>query len=82
MLSCKDVSIQISRACDQRLSWRERLTVRMHLLVCEGCARLERQMAFLRTAARTMAANPDADGEGALSTQARRRIRRSLAGND
>jgi hypothetical protein len=48
MLSCKEVSKLLSRACDTRLSWRERLAVRLHLLYCVGCARLRRQFEFLK----------------------------------
>jgi hypothetical protein len=32
-------------------SW-QRLVLRLHLAVCDGCERLERQLRFLRTAMR------------------------------
>ena len=32
MMSCKQVSELISKACDQNLAWQERLAVRLHLL--------------------------------------------------
>jgi predicted anti-sigma-YlaC factor YlaD len=54
MLSCKEAGMLLSQALDRRLSLRERLALRLHLAICEGCRRFERQMAFLRTACRNM----------------------------
>lgn len=55
MRSCKEVSELVSQALDRELRLRERLAVRMHLLACRGCARFERQVRFLRLAARAYA---------------------------
>ena len=75
MLSCKEVSLLLSRSCDQALPWRARLAIRLHLLYCRGCARLERQLQFLRTAASHLA-QPDFLADGAkLPAAARDRIR-------
>ena len=73
MLSCKEVSVLMSKQCDARLTWLERLAVRVHLLYCRGCARFKDQLQFLRTASRRFAAGPAA-GPG-LSRAARDRIR-------
>jgi len=50
MLSCNDISALVSRAQDRRLSWGERLAVRLHLLICHGCRQFARQLRFLRVA--------------------------------
>ncbi len=76
ILSCKEVSVLLSRACDTRLTWRERLTVRLHLLYCAGCARLVRQLAFLRRVGQHL--RKEAPGEMRLPDPARERIRRQL----
>jgi predicted anti-sigma-YlaC factor YlaD len=52
MLTCKEASVLLSQALDRRLSFWERLTLRLHLAICEGCRRFDRQMAFLRDACR------------------------------
>jgi hypothetical protein len=78
MLSCKEVSLLLSRSCDQRLSWRERLGVRLHLLYCEGCRRLARQLRFLSAAVRRFAASAGSAAGKGLSEDARRRIRAAL----
>ncbi len=77
MLNCKDVTHLVSQSLDRRLSWRERLGVRLHLMICDACARFARQMQFLRAAARRMAQR-DEPQTGALSEQARERIGRAL----
>ncbi len=78
MLSCKEVSLLLSKACDQDLPWRTRLAIRLHLLYCRGCARFERQLQFLRAAARRLA-QADILLDGAkLSASARSRIHAAL----
>jgi len=77
MLNCKDVTHLVSQSLDRRLSWRERLGVRLHLMICEACARFARQMQFLRAAARRMARQNEPETE-TLSDQARERIGRAL----
>jgi hypothetical protein len=54
MLSCKDASLLMSQALDRRLSLPERISLRLHLVLCEGCRRFERQMLFLRAACKDL----------------------------
>lgn len=79
MLSCKETSLLLSRACDERLPWRMRLAVRLHLLYCRGCRRFEKQLQLLRSAARQFADRLDAVSQQGMSEAARRRIRNSMA---
>lgn len=76
MLSCKEISLLMSKQCDTRSTWSERLAVRVHLLYCRGCARLKEQLQFLRAASRRLATGTAA-GAG-LSRDARDRIRARL----
>jgi len=78
MLSCKEVSLLLSKACDQRLAWRERLAVRLHLLYCRGCAQFGKQLQFLRAAGRRLAQSDTLPGGATLSVTARNRIRAAL----
>jgi len=50
MLTCKEATRLVSEGLDRRLGLAERLALRLHLLVCEGCARFRRQVAFMRRA--------------------------------
>lgn len=50
MLSCKQVTHLLSEAQDRQLSMTERLPLKMHLLMCQGCRNFNRQMDFLRVA--------------------------------
>ncbi len=78
MLSCKETSLLVSESLDRRLAWRERVALRMHLLVCDACRTFENQMAFLRTAARRFGRGADAPEPLRLSPGARERIAREL----
>lgn len=79
MLSCKEVSLLLSRACDERLPWRVRLAVRLHLLYCRGCRQFEKQLHVLRSAAHRLADHLDATSRQVLPEAARRRIRKAMA---
>jgi len=50
MLSCKEVSRLVSQGLDRRLGVLERLRLRLHLAICDGCTNFSKQMAFLRKA--------------------------------
>ena len=50
MLSCKEVTRLLSQAQDRPLALGERVKLRLHLVVCTACTRLERQLAFMRMA--------------------------------
>lgn len=79
MLSCKQVSLLLSRACDERLPWRIRLAVRLHLLYCRGCRRFEKHLQFLHASARRFADQLDAASQRGLPEAARQRIRSAMA---
>ena len=50
MLTCKEVSRLVSQGLDRRLSFGERVRLRVHLAICDGCTNFKRQMEFLRKA--------------------------------
>jgi hypothetical protein len=82
MLTCKDTTQLISRSMDASLPIVQRIRLRLHLLICEWCARYERQLFLIRETLRHLdAAGEDRPEGGAgetLSEDARERIRKSL----
>lgn len=54
MLNCKEATELISQAQERRLGPGERLGLRLHLLVCAGCANFRRQLVVLRAACRRL----------------------------
>lgn len=50
MLSCKEVTRLVSQGLDRKLSFSERVRLRVHLGICDGCTNFRDQMAFLRAA--------------------------------
>ncbi len=53
-LKCSEVSRLVSQGLDRRLGFGERVRLRLHLAICEGCANFQRQMKFLRLALRRL----------------------------
>jgi putative zinc finger protein len=49
-LSCKEATRLVSQGLERRPGFAARVALRLHLLVCDGCANFSRQMAFLREA--------------------------------
>ena len=54
MLSCKEVTRLVSQGLDRRLGFAERVRLRLHLAICDGCTNFKKQTAFLREAVRRL----------------------------
>jgi hypothetical protein len=79
MLTCKAVADLASKALDTRLGWRERLGMRMHLLLCRMCPRYIEQLRFLHKVVGMLDAHPEVyEKQPTLPPEARERIRRAL----
>jgi predicted anti-sigma-YlaC factor YlaD len=50
MLNCKQNTELLSQTLDRPATLRERLAVRLHLMMCRGCRNFDKQLAFLRKA--------------------------------
>jgi hypothetical protein len=50
MISCKEATRLLSQGEDRRLTYAERVKLRLHLAVCVACTRFSRQLAFMRHA--------------------------------
>ena len=50
MLSCQEATQLVSQGLDRRLALRERVALRLHLLICDGCTEFRKQAAFLQKA--------------------------------
>ena len=50
MLSCKEASRLVSQGLDRRLGFGERVALRVHLAICDGCTNFKKQVGFLRKA--------------------------------
>ena len=83
MLSCKETSELLSRAQDERLSFTERVGVRIHLLMCSLCRGYEQQLRFICKATERLAQNSVHDDEAAtaLPPEARERVKDALRQN-
>jgi len=61
MISCKNVAKLLMSDQLQAQSWWTRMEVRLHLAMCGLCSRLARQVEQLRSAARRMSDQDEAD---------------------
>jgi predicted anti-sigma-YlaC factor YlaD len=52
MKSCKKASYLMSKKLDTDLALMDRLSLRMHLMMCSKCSRCNRQMGFLHETCR------------------------------
>lgn len=52
-MNCKEATRLMSQELDRHLTRRERLALSLHNLICNGCHRYRKQMAFLRQALRS-----------------------------
>jgi putative zinc finger protein len=61
MLNCREVTRLVSQGLDRRLGWGERLRLRLHFLLCDGCANFRRHVLFLRRAMARLADSESPD---------------------
>ena len=74
--TCRETTQLASRAMDERLPFANRMALRLHLAICENCARFNRQLQEMRRLFRAeTAADDDAPG---LDPDARQRIATEL----
>lgn len=81
MIDCRRATFLISRRLDGTLDRRERLALRLHLMICRFCARFQRQSRALHRALRpggALALRLAEAGKLQLSPEARRRIAERL----
>ncbi|HEY9146712.1 MAG TPA: zf-HC2 domain-containing protein [Thiobacillus sp.] len=74
--TCKETTVLASRAMDQRLPFSDRMALRLHLAICENCARFNRQLQEMRRLFREEAAADD--HAAGLTAEARKRIATKL----
>lgn len=80
MMNCQQTSQLLSQSLDRPLSLKERMGLRLHLLMCGACQRFARQLRFLSRAAAGLETRDLADQRVTLGEPARERIKRALRG--
>jgi hypothetical protein len=54
ILSCKEATRLVSQGLDRELGFGERVMLRVHLAICDGCTNFKDQVALLRRAIRQL----------------------------
>lgn len=54
ILSCKEAARLVSQRLDRDLGFGERVMLRVHLTICDGCTNFKDQVAFLRRAVKQL----------------------------
>lgn len=78
MITCKQASQLISQSLDRRLSWQERLSLRLHTIICDACRRFSQQLHTLRVALKRMNENVESDTNITLPSETKARIAQSI----
>lgn len=78
MLSCRQASHLVSQSREQRLPLRQRLSLRLHLMLCGACRQFALQLKMLRRVARQYGARIENDEHLRLSKDARGRIAQAM----
>lgn len=78
MLNCKQTSLLVSQSLDRPLTWRERLAVRGHLLICVYCRRFTQQLKLIRRYMQGWQQQVTESSDIALPLEARERIAQQL----
>lgn len=79
-IACREATALISQGLDAHLGWRQRLALRLHLLICRWCRRYLVQVHLLRQALRSQAGDPARLAASGMPPEARRRLGAALEG--
>jgi hypothetical protein len=63
-LTCRQATKLLLSRQDRHLPWRERMRLRLHLIVCKACPRVARQLDLMRSAMGKWARYAEDAGEG------------------
>ena len=61
LLSCKETARLLSQGQDRKLAFGERVALRVHLAICDGCRNVSQQFAFLRLAVARLSQGEDGE---------------------
>ena len=78
MLSCKQASQLLSQSMDSKLSSRQLVALRLHLMLCSMCRRFGRQVIGIQSVLRRFRRQIEQDETITLPTEARQRIAHAL----
>jgi hypothetical protein len=80
MISCARAAELISRSMETKLSWWQRVGLRVHLYGCDLCRRFRRQSHLVNEAGRRLGdAEFPAAQEASLTEEARKRIQQAIS---
>ncbi len=77
MLNCKQASELMSQGMDMNLSLRQRMSLKLHTMMCSGCSNFLSQISFLRKAASQLDTCGHCESMH-LSGEAKKRIHEAL----
>ena len=78
MLNCKQANELMSKSMDEKLPFSQLLGLKLHAMMCNGCANFMRQIRFMRRAANYIGEHKDGCDGMHLSSQARERIAKAI----
>lgn len=64
LLSCKETTRLLSQGHDRELAFGERVALRVHLVICNGCRNVNAQFKFMRLAVKELARDGDSAKTG------------------
>lgn len=79
MPECREMTKVITASLDDKLSWRERLLMKLHLKACDPCTNFIEQIKFIRTSlGHSIDKAGQPDHSVVLSDNARSRMKQAL----
>jgi hypothetical protein len=80
MLSCKETAELASQSLDTKLTLRQKMGLRLHLMMCKSCCNFTKRLKFFHSSMGSQEQNETLNQcEESLSSAARERIRQKLS---
>ena len=77
--TCEELLLTMSESLERNLTWREKIKMRLHFLICAYCSRYLKHLRIMRQTIRGRAVTCETESStSALSDVARERLKRAL----
>ena len=77
-MNCKQASQVISQSLDRKLSLRERLALKFHLVICKACKQFNQQLIALRSTFNRLTATIENDTSIRMPSETKSRLLKSI----
>lgn len=81
-MKCKQASVLISQSLERKLNWREKLSIKFHVMICVACRMFKSHLEVMSRVLKKQVRDVEVNQSVKLSNEARGRIEQAIDKQD